>query len=64
MLFGQDSGGHLWTQPAVLGRVSIQYVHGAPFDVVFFLAPFWTSVLYFALIKALPQYEALIASSP
>jgi hypothetical protein len=48
------------TLPSVRAGTSFQYVHGAAFDWIFFLAPFWASLLYFALVSAFPAHEVLI----
>lgn len=38
----------------------LQYVHSAPFDWLFLLAPFWTSFAYLAALYVLPTMESQI----
>lgn len=43
-----------------LPKFRFDYVSSPSFDTVFFLAPFWVSGLYIALLYAFPSYEAAI----
>jgi len=41
-------------------RWSFETVYSLPYDLVFFLAPFWASLIYIALIHIFPARQALI----
>jgi hypothetical protein len=47
-------------QVASAKRVSVEYVHGLRFDLIFFLAPFWASLVYMGALAAFPAHEALV----